>query len=317
MKKYIPAFLLAFFALSQAHAQLNVALNQIFKPNIRLRYQFSPTTAWADSTRLGYQQIGIASIIPLGGNAEVKLKELKIQAHQTFLNLALGGRQVEISHLREKVGLGNATLGITHVRGRVGKGVWVYSGQVGFLGNRAIRDRRNIFGLLAVAKVQIKGLRKQNIYGVGVAFSPVGILPVPIVGWNRKLGKRWDMSLLLPVQANISYKVGKKGTLEWQNTFATLAFPTDSTSLRYALPAVQWAQYVDVRTSLEYSQKINKSWQIVGEVGFIPYRSLQWNNQDRRQIQAFQGFAVGSFATLGIRLNLPQGWLSSQMFESE
>jgi hypothetical protein len=317
MKHFVLVTWLIIGHISMVQAQLNIALNQIFKPNIRLRYQFMPTTQWADSTQLGYQQIGLASIIPLGGNAEVKLKELKVQAHQTFLNIAIGGRQVEISHLRENIRLGNGTLGITHVRGRVGKGVWVYSGQVGFLADRTITDRRNVFGLGAVAKVQIKGLRKQNIYGVAVAFSPVGILPVPILGWNRKLAKRWDLSILLPVQANISYKAGKKTTFEWQNTFNALAFPIHPQNLRYDLPTAQFAQYLDVRSSIELTQKINRNWHLVGELGCTPYRRLQWNNADRKTIQSFSGGALGVFATIGIRLNLPQGWLSSQMFESE
>lgn len=299
IKKFV-LFSFIFLHSLEIRAQLNVALNQLFKPNVRLRYQILPTQSWHDSVRLGYRQATLAGIIPLGGKADVKLKELKIQAHQTFLNVAIGGRQVEMTNLKENARLGNFSLGVTHVRGRVGKGVWLYSAQVGGIANQAIQEKRNFFGLGAIAKIQIKGLRKQNIYGVAIVIAQNNIIPVPIAGWNRKLGKRWDMALLLPIQANISYKAGKKTTLEWQNGFSAFAFPTEATQI----------QYFDVRSSLELTQKLHKNWQIIAEAGIIPFRRL-------KNIQTYQGVASSGFATLGIRFSLPQGWISSQMFEAE
>lgn len=87
-KRFFLSYLLILYTL-EVRAQLNIGLNQLFKPNVRLRYQILPTQSWGDSAQLGYRQATIAGIVPLGGKAELKLKELKVQAHQTFLNVAI------------------------------------------------------------------------------------------------------------------------------------------------------------------------------------------------------------------------------------
>jgi len=317
MKKNILVLFVCLNLAGEAQAQFNFALNQIFRPNVRVRYQYAPTMGWADSTRFGYQQMSVAGIIPLGGGVQAKLKELKLQANQTFLNIQVGARKADVSHLKHSELWSNASIGVTHVRGRLGRGVWVYSAQMGLLADADIPDRRNFFGVAAVAKLQIMGLRKQNIYGVALAFSRAGVFPVPIFGWNRKLAKKWDIAILLPVQVGVSYRVNKKCTLEWNNTFSTVAFPLDAQQLRYSLPDAQWGQYLDVRSSLELTQKLNKNWQIIGEIGVTPYRSLQWSDNKAKTIQKFNGAAIGGFVTLGIRYSLPKGWLSAQMFEAD
>ena len=294
----------------KTQAQLNFALNQLFKPNVRLRYQVMANSNMGNDTlKLGYQQASIAGVLPLGGNVSASLQKLELKAHQSFLNVQLGARVVQFPFLQQSQNIGNATVGFTHLRGQVGKGVWAYTAQVGAIANQDNPSNLNPFAIVGLVKIRVKGLRKQNILGLGAGVNGGQFFVAPIIGWNRKLAKKWDIAILLPVQIGITYKHNKKLLFEWSNNFSAFAFRVSPNIARYS----------DARTSLETTWKVGKWAQLMLEVGGAYYQNVRLQNTDRTvEIGWFRAQKLGftPFASVGLRLQLEGGFMSSQIFES-
>jgi Domain of unknown function (DUF6268) len=307
--KYLLGLILFFLSAIDAHAQLNFALHQLFRPNIRLRYQVLANSSLGnDSLQLGYQQASIAAIVPLGGNVSASLKELQLKAQQSFLNLQFGGRISQFPLMQAQT-LANATIGFTHLRGQVGRGVWAYTAQIGGIANQTDAGRTNPFAIMGALKVRIKGLRKQNILGVGAGMNGGQFFIAPIIGWNRRLAKKWDIAILLPIQISISYKHNKRLLFEWNNNFSAFAFQRSPDIARYS----------DVRTSLEMTWKMHKAAQLMLEVGGAYYQNATIRNTDKRiTLGSLKIHHLGftPFVSLALRFQLAGGFMSAQMFES-
>jgi hypothetical protein len=317
MKRIVLVFVLLIFASIDIQAQINFSLNQLFRPGLRLKYQYLPEVKLADSINLGIQQANLTLIIPLGGGIEADFKDLKFQAKQSFLNLNVGQRRLEMSQWAKVEQVNNFALGFTHLSGKIGEGVWVYTVNVGGISTEGDWKKANYFALGGLAKVQIKGLRKQNIYGIGLGFNARRPFIFPVLGWNRKLAKDWDIAILLPSQVEITYRINKKIDLDWQNYFSAFAFnlPKDK-FINTSLSNDYLVRHVDLRSGLELNWKLNSHWRILVESGAVIYRNLRTSQEDLSETHTYTGFGTW-YGSMGIRYNFGKKGIESHFLGTD
>ncbi len=318
-------------------AQLGIDMPFWFKTGLRVQTSYTPIQN--DSTlnlRMAHYQVqGIFSIkskLSANLNADIKLKDIgkkgafknifrksNIGFKQSFIAFNVGMRVVEGNIFSDQNThyWANANISYTNIKASLRGGVWVRTLQIG-----AVQDVHNLadtrpFALVAIAKIYVKGLRKQNIFGLGAAYTPNGkILPIPIIGFNRRLAKKWDLNVLIPANIAVLYQANKN--LLYRLRINANSLQTGATRL---LPITQNAQirtpdrlqYTQLETNLSLQYKITKNLLLLVQGAYLRGTNLNFSENKHFLYDAklSKGFFYGS---VGIHFNLKDGLFGSQMF---
>lgn len=228
----------ALFILFSLHLNLSKAqtlgLNFLFNPGLRISTELMPMVK-KDSNELKINRLNLGLILPFGGKAKLSLKELSAGYKQSFFSMNMGVRNVSSHELKSSQSqIANFNISLTHLNLRVGKGTLFYTFNLGVLNELQNNSKMNLFGMAAMAYVQVKGLRKQNIYGAALTYSFGKFLPVPIFGFNRKISEKMDLQVLLPVSIELTHRINGKMSLSFANsmnifrTFMSQSVPYNS-----------------------------------------------------------------------------------------
>lgn len=305
-------FLFNILVSSNVFAQ-SFGLDWLFQPSLRVGGMYMPTQKNADSVYWGMAQSQIGFVLPIGGKASLDLvnfdlKKIDIKARQTFLNFSAGLRFPNTNVIAKQQSIANLGVGLTYLKAGLRNGLWLYTFNAGVVQNVEDWNELNPFGLVAIAKVQIKGLRKQNIYGLGVGYFNERVLPIPIFGLNRKISKNWDFRMLLPMNIVFAHRFNKKVAMDLRlntNIFQTQIFQSGLTDT--------W-QYRQVQLSALMKFKIKKGFKINTELGFAGGRRLNVKND-----MTESKFNLKPTPYLGLSLNISLGTqlLGSDLFSTE
>jgi hypothetical protein len=305
---FVGMVLLALFFSKRAEAQIP-GLNAFFAPGMRAGVEVLPASG---SDSLTLQRAYLGFIFPLGGKTKLSLRELEASHKQSFLTLNTGVRRITSPLLHvpaERVG--NLTVGFTQVYARLGKGILFYTVNGGLLQNTGTKP--NFFATAAFAKIKVKGLRKQNIYGFALAYSFGNVLPVPILGFNRKLGKKWDTHVLLPMSADISFKASKK--LNFTAETSLKNFRTYLTLAQYPVFDRQNFQLFFPQTVLHADWDFGKRTQLRLTAG-CAYAGAVRTYEEKKLLDS-RLLSPAPIFSAQVKIDLGKSLLSSQLFGND
>ncbi|MCS6821680.1 MAG: hypothetical protein NZ551_07410 [Microscillaceae bacterium] len=287
-------------------------LDWLFQAGMRLNMSILPKLN-QDSTKFHFTQVQAGFILPLKGKANISLKELDINGYQNFLNIVAGQRQVSTHIAPENINVNNLSIGFTRLSASLRTGIWVYVANVGIL-NTAGTSQAVPFGVISAAKVKIRGLGNQNIFGGALAYFNNQVIPTPVIGINRKMSKKWNFRLLFPVSLTFSYLHNKKNTFDFRvnsQVFQTsVMVPVPNTSDRLK---ERW-QYRQFQVNSVWRYRVQRGWFFLGEVGIATSRRLTQGENLREWNTNFQTAPYFTFSTT---FNFGKELLGSQIFAME
>jgi len=196
---YCRLFFLAFFVICSCPLKgQKLGTSWLYRPGVRMHYeQLLPHTTNQQAT-----EMEVAYIVPLKGKVEVDVSKLKFRVNQHFLQA--GGTYNSLDYTNQIPASNiNVKLGLSGMRSGLVTGVWVYAlqGQMS-----QTEDFDPVYtGYAGVAKVRIRGVFKQDIFGLGVIYTGRKFFPVPLLGFRRKLAKHLKLNVLLPSKVELSY----------------------------------------------------------------------------------------------------------------
>ncbi|MFT5914173.1 MAG: hypothetical protein ACJAWV_000932 [Flammeovirgaceae bacterium] len=303
--------LLLFF--NSAEAQ-DVGFSSFFRPGMRLGAMYIPKSDVGKSETAEMLHVRSGFIIPLGGGASLNLKKLKVEAKQSFLNINIGYRKNDWSVLANSNQMTNFSIGYTGVKVGLGKGIWAYSGNVGFI--RDINSESiSPFALAGLLKIKVKGLNKQNFFGGAVAYNGKRPLIVPIIGWRRKIAKKTHLTALLPIQVDITTKLSKSVKLSFLNTVNGFANQTENNFLNQERNLLQ--TFGGLKHSLIFNWRVSKSVRFLLEGGSFSIANFQLfdEGRDNRLLKSEANFIP--FASFSARINFGKSLIGSQLFGND
>ncbi len=302
------SLLILFCLFSNIVFAQSFSLNSLFQTGFRASVWHTP--AQNSPIRFGFSHAQIHLITPLGGKTELDLKNLDIRGRQTFLNITAGLRLPNTELTENQAYLYNFSAGFTHLRAGLQNGIWLYSATLGTVQDFGL-NKHTLFGTLALAKIRVRGLRKQDIFGLGLAYFNDRFLPFPILGLNRKLSESIDLRVLLPVQIILAYRLSKKANLDFRiNSQVFAATVLQSPSL--ANSEANW-RYNQLQASLILGFKIASKTRLLleGGTGFLNQLSVRSN------VDFSHNFPLMPYFGVSLHTNFGKQLLGSQLFAQE
>ncbi len=324
---YISLFSLFFFPKKSFSQGLDIPF--LFKTGFRTQASFTPIQG-EDNFNMNITHYQLQGIFSLKSRVEADVDLLKLKfdvgLKQNFFTFNTGLRVVQSDFFPEKNTnyWGNLTLGYTSIKAGLKNGIWVRTIQAGAVQDVDDLENARPFVLGAIAKVFVMGLRKQNIFGLGVAYTPQGkIFPVPIIGFNRRISEKWDMNLLIP--ANIAFiwkpnnkfrfrfrvnpnalQVGSKNLPIFQNPNQNLQF-TQSNRM----------QFTTLELNLGIQYQLSKNIRMIAQAGCLFGSNINFreNNTKLGEVKLRDNFIPQ--ITAGFHFNLKDGLFGSQMFMAD
>lgn len=288
----------------------HIGLNWLFQTGFRVGWQAQSPQNFSDSLQFSLQNFHVSAIIPLSGKANLDIKKLDFKAQQTFLTMQAGLRHTQLSQVAQKPNLYTLSIGLTHIRASIWNGFWLYYTNMGIL--RDLESSQNdAFFVGAFAKIKVKGLRKQNIYGVALSYNFGNFLPIPLLGFNRKLSEKWDIHLLLPLQAAFLYRLSSKTDIRLQSQIQF--FRVSVKSLENWTKNSSQLSFQEIRTGILFRQKIAKNRRLLAEVGWSDARSLDFWDKENQLVQKNR-LNGGLYWSFSLQFDVGNSPIGSQLF---
>lgn len=308
---------LVFFCVLRAQ---NLDIPSVFKPGLRLGGIYMPEVRINDSVKYGMARVRMTVIIPLNGNVKLDLKNLNISAHQSFLSLNAGLRHTAFSPVHSSNNVYNMVLGFTHIRASIKNGFWLFHGRV--LYDYDMKNPGNdIFSAMGGAvKIYVKSINKINILGAGVAYSK-RVIPFPIIGFRRALTDNLNLTVILPLEADLNYKISEKFELEFKNSISALktGFLKDTATVypfSFKNDNVLLSNYNFLSTLL-LIYKPGKKIQIYAEGGVYPFMQLRLTETDEKTNISKYNYFFAPYASLTLRYSIGKFLFGSQLFGTD
>ncbi len=306
----------------------SLSLPFLFKTGYRVNYLYVPEQAQND-VRYQMQQIQFQSMFSIKSKASLDLADFKLSKmdvgfRQTFLSINGGVRFFDSNIITNPRTFANISLGITHISAGIRKGVWLYTGNIGTVQDVENTNEIRPFGIVGVANIQILGLKKQNIFGVAVAYTQAGrLLPIPIIGLNRRLSDKWDLNLFIPVNISFNYNRNRKTTLKFRinpqffqvnlNNTVPRFLPNVTNNIPQNNAITLQNSQLEINTTLQY--KYHKNLRLVAQIGGVFGNQLSLQ-QDKKVYEKFN-FDIFPQFLVGVHFNLSDGWIGTQTFMAD
>lgn len=331
MQKALLCFV-ALLAISLPASQAQfVDFRSFFRPGLRMSADWIPNANLDDTTRFGMQHYRVATILPLKTNvgldlsdvklSDFRLKDLNAKASQRFVTFNAGMRQMEMSRIGENRQIWNATIGITGIKASIKTGFWLWTANLGFVESLET-DLPNPFFVGGIVHARIKGIHKQNFLGLALTAGRHNILPIPIVGWRRKLMSKTHINIFLPIHLSIDRKLGKNSVLVWSNNFTamtTMFSPDRGSELVGANGQVYdpvRLGYGGLRSGLSLKMPVMKSFKIQLTGGVSLFDGIRLLDPPRERLISYNRL-FHPYATLTLFYKMGNKGISSELFGNE
>lgn len=320
MKSFI--LFLLFIQVLVVSAQFDI--NRFFRTGLNLRAEYIPDADLKDTTgSIGFSRYNAQLIIPLKGKVEASWKKLDITAKQYFLTLNGGVRQVRNSKnlpLEPNHNLYTASFAVAGLHAGLRSKMWLYAFGGGITESNKTLNKMHPYATAAALRVKIKGLNHQKFYGLAAVYSNSSIpfLIAPVWGLNKKIADNTTLTLILPVQAQITYKFNSKNNISFLLTPGGYNGGVKDTTLTHSKVRLQYI-YSHIKSSLTWNWKPNKNVRISTEAGLLFGRSVTLSYlPDRSKETPFdQKLKASPVFSLNVYTNITNKFLDSSDFAFE
>lgn len=266
-----------FLLISTFSYAQGIDINRFFRTGLNVRAEYIPNTDLKDTTgNTGFSRYNAQLIIPLKGKVEASLKKLDITARQYFLTLNGGIRQVRNNNLplQPNHNLYTLSFAVAGLQAGLRSKMWLYAFGGGITESASTLSNPHPYGTAALLRVKIKGLSHQKFYGLAAVYSNSSIpfLIAPVWGINKKIASKTTLTLILPVQMQLTFKFSSKNNLAFLLTPGGYNGGVQDTVLTRKV-RLQYV-YSHLKTSLTWNWKPNKNLRISTEAGFLLGRSV-------------------------------------------
>lgn len=276
---------LSFISSSQAQ---HFSLSRLFYPNLTLKAEYIPTVNFDNNRSYGLTRSSVTGMIPLRSEVEAGIgfrKKLDIRARHTLLvanfsqnNPIIDGKE------QPSNGFKTASLGVVMLQASLRDKFWVYAAGGGMTESNETFFTPQPFLYGGAARMRIFGLHSQIIYGSALVYNQKFRI-IPILGFNKKLGKHWHTSALLPFAANVNYKVK-----EWFNVGMTGAFGGYSGGFQEISGTeklLRRQNYQHVKFVFSANAHLFTVLSISAEAGLLSFRQVKTFNTARENLSSF------------------------------
>jgi len=300
-------------------------ISRFFRTGLNLRAEYIPDADLKDTTggNIGFSRYNAQLIIPLKGKVEASWKKLDITAKQYFLTLNGGVRQVRNSKnlpLEPNHNLYTASFAVAGLHAGLRSKMWLYAFGGGITESNKTLNKMHPYATAAALRVKIKGLNHQKFYGLAAVYSNSSIpfLIAPVWGLNKKIADNTTLTLILPVQAQITYKFNSKSNISFLLTPGGYNGGVTDTALTHSKVRLQYI-YSHIKSSLTWNWKPNKNVRISTEAGLLFGRSVTLSYlPDRSKETPFdQKLKASPVFSLNVYTNITNKFLDSSDFAFE
>jgi hypothetical protein len=186
--------------------------------------------------------------------------------------------------------------------------LWIYGGGLGLTESNETFFIPQPFFWGGAARMRILGLHTQIAYGTVLIFNQKLRL-IPVFGINKRLGKEWRVSALLPFRADVNYKVN-----QWFNIDMIGAFDGYSGGFQEVTiveKSLHRSNYQHVKFSVAANAHLLGVFNVSLEAGLGTFRQLRTFNSARENLGT-QNPGIAPFIGASVRYISSKSKLSSQ-----
>ena len=186
--------------------------------------------------------------------------------------------------------------------------LWIYGGGLGLTESNETFFTPQPFFWGGAARMRILGLHTQIAYGTVLIFNQKLRL-IPVFGINKRLGKEWRVSALLPFRADVNYKVN-----QWFNIDMIGAFDGYSGGFQQVTSvekSLRRSNYQHVKFSVAANAHLLGVFNVSLEAGLGTFRQLRTFNSARENLGT-QNPGIAPFVGASVRYISSKAKLSSQ-----
>lgn len=306
---FVPLFFIVI--VSQVRAQ-HFALSRLFYPNATLRADFMTDANMGNNQRYGLSRTSFNALIPLRSEVDVSLsfrKKFDLRARH-FLMLA-NASQINPTlngTINPANGYKTISVGALMLQASLRDRLWIYGGGLGMTESNETFFTPQPFFWGGAARMRILGLHTQIAYGTVLIFNQKLRL-IPVFGINKRLGKEWRVSALLPFRADVNYKVN-----QWFNIDMIGAFDGYSGGFQQVTSvekSLRRSNYQHVKFSVAANAHLLGVFNVSLEAGLGTFRQLRTFNSARENLGT-QTPNIAPFIGASVRYISSKAKLSSQ-----
>lgn len=271
----VTTLILLFLVSSLGYSQ-SLNLGFLFKPGITAGGEYThaaPFNNSLDSSRFQINKYRLQATIPLKTKIGIDWKKLDLKASQTFLTFNTSIRQPSFTNSTiENQSIYTVSAGITSLSAGLRNGIWLYSGNV-YMSESAktISASPQVNGLGYVARIRLANLKFIYFYGAAAVYNFGKFIPVPIAGFRAKLNKKWTLTVVLPVQAKLAYKIKKGHNLEFGTTLSGF-------NSVYRDKNDVFMNYRQLKNHIVFNSAISKKVNLSVEAGYSAWRNISFRD---------------------------------------
>lgn len=300
--------LLTSISLSAQH----FALSRLFYPNATLRADYMPEANMGNNQRYGLSRTSFNGIIPLRSEVDVSFslrKKFDLRARH-FLMLANVSqlKPTQNGIITPDNGYKTASVGVLMLQASLRDRLWIYGGGLGVTESNETFFTPQPFFWGGAARMRILGLHTQIAYGTAVIYNQKFRL-IPVFGLNKRLGKQWRVSALLPFRVDVNRRFN-----EWFNIDMIGAFDGYSGGFQQVMNAEKMfrrSNYQHVKLSVAANAHLFTVFNVSLEAGLGTFRQLRTFNSAHENLIT-QKPNIAPFIGASVRYITSKSKMSSQ-----
>ncbi len=323
--------LLLFFHLSTSHAQ-NLGIREIhhfFRPHVTGigEWQVDSKLEGVNDMTFGSNALGVQASIPVKGRLGVdfnlgKLKNIfkigteglkgvfktipfDVSGYQILWNIGGGVRNTNLSFDQDTHTAYYFNTGVEGVHIRPELGIIFYNANLSFSEESATFNQLKTRFTGFIGRATLSKLTTLNYYGIAIHYRNNKVLPVPFAGTSFSLPPHFHLQLILPYQAKLVYRKGKKIRVTLAATLSGFEtgfenqnfFFEEGVRDRLHLSST----YLQASSTVQY--KLSKRARIQMEIGSLLNPNITfWDGR-----QEVESFDLGNAFFYGIRYEVGMG----------
>lgn len=276
-----------FTCISTSIFSQNNSLSQLFYPNITMSaraYSGADIGIGSNNNEYSLTRKSISGFVPIRSEVQVGIgfrKKIDIKAVHTALGINVAQNDPLLSNATPNTGYKTVAISVIQMQASVRERLWVYGGGVGFTESNETFFAPQPFFWGGASRMRVLGLHTQILYGSAVVYNQKFRL-IPLFGFNKKVGKDWRFSGILPFQASVNKKFN-----EWFNLEASAAMKGYSAGYKLDVGAEKVPRkenYQHLNLSLSANAHVLKAFNLSIEGGYALSRQLNTFNAVNERI---------------------------------
>lgn len=197
-----------FFTTHSFSQQLG--LSRLFYPNATVKAEYFVPSTTSGGDQYGLTRTSFMGIVPI--QSEVQLgyslrKKFDLKASHTVAIGQFSQLQPTLNgDLTPSNGYKTVSLSVIRLQASIKDRMWVYGGGLGISESNETFFTPQPFLWGGAARMRMFGLQTQLIYGTVLIYNQKFRI-VPVIGFNKRLTRKWRATAILPFMADVNYKV--------------------------------------------------------------------------------------------------------------